>query len=163
MRAEDHETAIICTNDNGSVKISITIIGKSRNPRAFQNETPRCCYFSNNKAWSNTFLLTKWLNQVFVIHSKCSSFNKVALVVGNPSSHNVYVRDGIELFPLPRYVISVHQSMLMDAIQLWKIAYKRLVLRVILKDIETRIKRQQIFSSSTRGRNSLEQGYDPNI
>ena len=39
----------------------------------------------------------------------------------------------------------------------------RLMLRVILKDVETRIERQQIYSSNTRGLNGLEQGYDTNM
>ena len=100
-RAEDCVTAIICSNANGSANISIKILGKYRNPLTFQNEIPPCYYFSKNKAWSNTFLFTKWLKEVFVIHSKCISVNKAALIVENASSHNVYAPDGVELFPLP--------------------------------------------------------------
>ena len=164
MKAKDRVTAIICTNSNRSMKISISIIEKSRNPRSFRNETPPCYYFSNSKAWSNTFLFRKWLNEVFFIHSKCSSVSKVALIVYNGCSHNNnYIPDGVELFPLPPNVTSVHQTMNMGVIRLWKTAYKRLMLIVILKDVETRIERQQIYSSNTRGLNGLEQGYDTNM
>ena len=149
-------TAIICTNASGSVKIPVRIIGKSRNPRAFRNETTPCFYFSNNKTWSNTFLFTNWLNEVFKIHSKCSSVNKFAIIDHNSCSHNnVYAPDGVELLSLPPSITSIRQLMEMGVIPLWKIVYKCLMLRVISKDIETRIERQRVYSSSTEGLNGL--------
>ena len=59
MRDWDRITGILCTSADGKTKIPITIIGVSKNPRAFENKQPLCHYFSSRKAWSNKFLFNK--------------------------------------------------------------------------------------------------------
>ncbi len=42
MKAKDRATAFICTNADGIQKIPLTLIGTSKNPRAFKSKKPTC-------------------------------------------------------------------------------------------------------------------------
>ncbi len=118
MKAKDRVTAYICTNADGSEKISISIIGVSKNPRAFEGGEPACKYFHSRKAWSNSLLFQQWLDELFVPHFCRQPSHKVALLVGNASSHDkIVLPSSIELISLPSNVTSMYQRMDMDIIR----------------------------------------------
>ena len=54
MTSKDRVSAYICSNADGTRRVPVSIIGASKNPRAFRKKNPPCKYFSSAKAWSNT-------------------------------------------------------------------------------------------------------------
>ncbi len=138
MKAKDRVTAYIGTNADGSAKVPISIIGVSRNPRAFKGGEPACKYFHSKKAWSNPLLFQQWLDEVFVPHVCRQPSRKVALLIDNASSHDkIVLTSRIELISLPSNVTSLYQPMDMGIIRAWKICYRKSMLRGLLQHVES--------------------------
>ena len=51
----------------------------------------------------------------------------------------------------------------MGVIRSWKVAYRQLMLRIILKDVESRIERRRHNARNIPGKNGLRKGFDSNI
>ena len=49
MKAKDRATAFICANADRIQKVLLTLIGKSKNPRAFKNNKLPCYYYNTKK------------------------------------------------------------------------------------------------------------------
>lgn len=164
MSCKDRVTALLCASADGSIKIPLTIIGVSENPRAFKKEKPPCFYFNSKKAWSNGFLFQKWIDEVFQPYVSEHTSGQVALLVDNASSHNnLAVPEKIELIRLPPNVTSVHQPMDMGIIRSWKARYRRLMLRGIIQSIELRLNCPHAGKGNKSGTNGLSNGYHANM
>ena len=87
MKAKDRATAFICTNADGIQKIPLTLIGTSKNPRAFKSKKPTCYHQNTKKAWSEGHMFQKWLDEVFLPHVLNLKLDKIALIFDNVTSH----------------------------------------------------------------------------
>ena len=75
----------VCCNGNGSDKLPLFVIGKSKSPRCFKNinlDTIGCKYRNNIKAWMTQAIFNEWLKsfdarmagrQVLLIMNYCSA------------------------------------------------------------------------------------------
>lgn len=78
--SKERITFLACTNASGMHKIKPLVIGKSLNPRAFQNygRLP-VVYKANKNAWMTLRFFEEWFHDVFVpevrIKIKCSKSN----------------------------------------------------------------------------------------
>ncbi len=89
---------------------------------------------------------------------------RVALIVDNASSHaDMCIPDSIDLIELPANVTALHQPMDMGVIKAWKTAYRKIMLRSILQDLESRISKREENRNQPKGTNGLAQGYDPHM
>lgn len=124
--------AYVWTNAYGSRKLPMVIIGKAENPRCFRKEALEVLYFSTKPVYSsNTVLFCNWFNSVFPTHIRRTTFNLVALLLENASSHNE-LRDLLGLITvilLPDNVTKVHQPMNAVVIFVFKRMYRKLMLR----------------------------------
>lgn len=113
MNTKDRITAYCCTNADGSQKVSLSVIGKSKNPRCFRLGRPPIKYFANKTAWSNGPTFRKWFCYVFLPHIRSVTSNPVALLVDNAGSHKdlADLRGQATIIPLPKNITSVHQPM----------------------------------------------------
>ena len=50
-RSMDRLTVLVCSNADGSLKVPLSIIGNSKNPRCFCMEKPPLYYMLQEKAW----------------------------------------------------------------------------------------------------------------
>ena len=144
MKAKDRATVYIHSNTDVSNKIPIAIISSSKNLRCFKTQLPICMYMGIKKESSNGYLFQKWIIEVFKPNFECNQSNRVALIVDNASSHRkLTTHEGIDIFPLPPKVTSVHQLMYQGVIRTRKANHRRIYPRTILPDIETRITRRE--------------------
>lgn len=61
-RSKDRITLLVGANMDGTEKLPLLMIGKSRNPRCFKNvRTKPIKYRSNTKAWITANLFKEWL------------------------------------------------------------------------------------------------------
>ena len=80
MKSKDRVMLYVATNATGTQSAIITdCIGSSENPRCFgQNEAKReIKYFNQKKAWSDTGTFTKWCNEVFLLHIRSKTREKI--------------------------------------------------------------------------------------
>ncbi len=165
MSSKDRITAYVCTNADGSKKVPLAIIGKSKNPRCFRLGLPPVHYFSNKTAWSNSETFKQWFTSVFLPHIRSCTSKKVALLVDNASSHfNLHdIREQVVVIPLPPNVTSVHQPMDMGVISTWKQTYRRFLVQELVRYIESRAERRAFYEGRKYGMNGMAQGYDPHM
>lgn len=116
-------TALVCANMDGSDKLPLLTIGKSKKPRAFKNIRKLPVeYEANKKAWMTGSLFEKWLRQV---DGKMGRQNrKIAMVVDNCPAHPKIKLDNIELVFLPPNTTSVTQPMDGGVIRNLKLHYR---------------------------------------
>ena len=86
---KDHLTVILCTNALGTHKITLVLIGKTKNPRCFSEKIVPVHYFSSLTGWINSDLYEKWFNEVFLPEIQLRTLNKVLLILDNYLVHKV--------------------------------------------------------------------------
>lgn len=166
MSAEDRVTAYVCTNADGSAKLPMAIIGKSKNPRSFRLGQPEVPYFSQTNAWSDTLTFKRWFHGVFVPFVRKRTSAPVALLMDNCGRHAADLIDHknqVSIFPLPPNCTASHQPMDLGIISAWKAHYRRLMLRDVMDDLETRMERRQHNWGLAPGMTGLAEGYDPHM
>ena len=98
MKAIDRVTLYVATNAMGTDLVPLSIIGKSAKPRCFTNQTKKLVYFNQKKAWSDSKVFSKWW-QMFLIHIRSKTSNKVLLIMDNCGPHGTDLLD-------PHYCVS---------------------------------------------------------
>lgn len=113
MSSKDRITAYLCTNADGSRKVSLAIIGKAKNPRCFRLGLPPVAYFNNQTAWSDALTFQKWFSSVLLPFVRKTTTKPVTIIVDNTRSHkNISdARQKVRLIPLPPNVTAIHQPM----------------------------------------------------
>lgn len=110
-------SAYLCTNAERTHKMSITIIGKSRNLHAFQNQKLPSNYLSKRKAWSNVQLFENRYDEILAPFVWSRTKNYVALLFENSSSQsNINITRGIQIILRPNET-SIHQPMDMGIVR----------------------------------------------
>ncbi|XP_049267194.1 tigger transposable element-derived protein 6-like [Rhipicephalus sanguineus] len=136
QKSKERVTVLFCTNADGSEKIQLTVIGKSKQPRCFRSagRLP-CLYKGNKKAWMTADFFREFLT---TLDRKMGAKNrKILLFVDQCSAHpkdcnftNVTVRF------LPANTTSRLQSLDAGIIRNVKHHFKGLLVRRLLAKIE---------------------------
>ena len=75
----------------------------------------------------------------------------------------VDIRVQVQLFTLPPNCTALHQPMDLGIISAWKIYYRSMLFREIVKDLETRQERRDATSVLVRGMRGLAEGHEPHM
>lgn len=89
----------------------------------------------------------------------------VAILVDNASSHCELcdVREQVRVIPLPSKVTAVQQTMDVGNIFVFKKMYRKLLLRELVRDIETRQQRRETRKGHADGMKGSYDGYAPHM
>lgn len=136
-----------CFNADGSLKLRLVFIGKSKNPRCLDKDKSNLpvIYMSQSNAWIDKYLFSLWFNDYFV--PEVEHFlkeNKLPLIavllVDNCRSHtSIKVRD-IEVKFFPSNVTSLIQPADQGVIQAIKMKYQYLLVNSILRAQDKNVK-----------------------
>lgn len=147
--SKERVTFLAGANGDGSHKLKMMVIGKSKNPRAFKNCTIPVEYHSTKNAWMTSALFVKWFRESFVkqvrIFQTSHNLNgKALLLIDNAPSHATETQltsdDGkiVTMF-LPPNCTPLIQPMDQNAIRLIKLHYRKSLLVHILSFEESDI------------------------
>lgn len=140
MKARDHVTACVCTNTDGSTKLSMAIFGTAKNPRFFRLGTSPVPYLNQQNAWSDSYTFWMWFLDIFLPFLCNFTSRPCVLLMDNCGLHGadlLDIRCQVTLITLPPNCTSIHQPMDHKIIAAWKSLYRELSLRQIVSRIET--------------------------
>ncbi|XP_046725929.1 tigger transposable element-derived protein 4-like [Silurus meridionalis] len=135
-RSKDQLTVLAAANMDGSQKLPLYVIGKSKNPRCFkQTKVLQCDYDGQPRAWITGDLFSAWVkkwDRKFQAEKR-----KVALIVDNCRAHpDVPGLKAIKIFFLPPNTASKLQPMDQGIIQVLKVQYRKMLMRQYLLHVE---------------------------
>uniref|UniRef100_A0A3B3Q9M8 HTH CENPB-type domain-containing protein n=1 Tax=Paramormyrops kingsleyae TaxID=1676925 RepID=A0A3B3Q9M8_9TELE len=127
-KSKDRLTVLVAANMDGSQKLPLYVIGKSKTPRCFkQTKVLPCDYDGQSRAWITGDLFSAWVkkwDRKFQAEKR-----KVALIVDNCRAHpDVPGLKAITIFYLPPNTTSKLQPM--D--QVLKVYYRKMLMRQYL-------------------------------
>lgn len=136
-------TFMPCCNADGSFKLPLMLIGKSKHPRVLKNIGELPVYYASSKnAWMTRALFRNWFFQEFVpkVTTYLQSSNlplRAVLVLDNCSAHcssdELKTTDGaISTIFLPPNTTAILQPMDQNIIQMVKANYRQKLMREIL-------------------------------
>lgn len=134
--SKERLTVLVCTNMDGSHKLPLLVIGKSKKPRCFKGiRSLPVDYEANARAWMTQELFEKWLRRTDKELQKQN--RKVLLVLDNCTAHGV-VKDlqAITLEFLPGNTTSILQPLDQGIIKNLKVLYRARVLSRMLVCME---------------------------
>lgn len=144
--SKERVTFLVCCNSNGSHKLKLLVIGKSKNPRAFKNAELPVDYKATAKAWMTSAVFKQWFDECFIpqVRKFLRSQNlpeKALLLIDNASSHcdeQELVSDDGQIVTkfLPPNTTALIQPMDQNAIRLTKLFYRKSLLAEILTNNE---------------------------
>ncbi|XP_072173833.1 tigger transposable element-derived protein 4-like [Diadema setosum] len=99
-------TVLVCANMDGSNKLPLFVVGKSKRPPAFKNvKNLPVAYKANKKAWMTGALFEEWLRK---LDGKMEG-RKIAMVINNCPAHPHIKLENIKLVFLPPNTTSLTQ------------------------------------------------------
>lgn len=124
----------LCTNADGSHKLSPLIIGKFAKPRCFKNiniSNLKMIYRSNPKAWMLTTLFQEWLQEFEYQVAQKHNGQRVLLLLDNCPSHKIQNLNlpHVEIYFLPPNTTSKIQPMDAGIIMSFKRHYRHYHIR----------------------------------
>lgn len=148
-KSKERVTILACSNATGTHKLRLTLIGKSKTPRAFkklkQTDTLPLWYTNQKKAWMNSFIFKTWFEKEFVpaVEKNLAANNlprKAILLIDNAPSHPAsdILQDGdIKAVFLPANVTSVCQPMDQGILEALKKKYRHRLLSCLIEAIDS--------------------------
>jgi transcriptional regulator with XRE-family HTH domain len=137
--SKDRLTALFCCNATGTEKETVMVIGRSQKPRCFQRiplERLPVRWESNNKAWMNTVIFSKWLQ--FFDRKMRAQERKVLLFLDNASCHPKEIHlTNVTLCYFPPNTTSHLQPLDQGIIKATKVLYRKSLVRHVLARMET--------------------------
>ena len=128
-------TLLVASNMDGSEKLPMYAIGKSKKPRAFKHvRSLPLPYSANKKAWMTSTLFDEWMRKLD--RKMGGESRKICMVVDNCTAHPAYNYENIELVFLPPGTTSHTQPMDAGVIKNFKFHYRRLLATRRLNAIE---------------------------
>ena len=119
-------TVALSANADGSDKLSLLFIGKSKSPRCFPKKSAATlgfCYEYNPKAWMTTGVFTAWITD---LNQKMKKRNRnILMLLDNAPTHKKIQLSNIELLFLPPNTTSKLQPMDAGIISAFKKLYKQ--------------------------------------
>lgn len=147
-KSKERVTVLACSNATGNHKLRLTVIGKSKKPRAFKklksSDSLPVWYTHQTKAWMNSKIFKEWFKNEFVPavekHLLIKKMpRKAILILDNAPSHPPVdeLRDGdIKTLFLPPNVTSICQPMDQGVLEALKRKYRRRLLGFLLSSID---------------------------
>jgi hypothetical protein len=132
---KERVTVTLCCNLDGSEKLPLVIIGKSKNPpcfKGFKIVQLEVKYFSNESAWMTNEVFTAWLKYFNL--QMCGQ--NVLLLVNNTPTHKTLELNNVRVKFLPPNATSMLQPLDAGIIQDFKLIYKRLFLQWYIDKVE---------------------------
>lgn len=147
---KDRLTVLCCANASGEHKMKLTVIGKSKSPRAFKNMNKNMLpvhYYHQSAAWMNRDIFRDWffskfIPEVRVFLRENNLPQKALLLLDNAPSHPneaiLKSQDGnIFVMFLPPNVTSVAQPMDQGVIETMKRLYRKdLMMNLLLEKVD---------------------------
>jgi len=125
-QAKIRVTLLVGVNMDGTDKLPLYAIGKSKNPRAFKSvKHLPLAYSANKNAWMTSALFEQWL--VKLNHRMSLEKRKIAFVVDNCPAHPACQLENIELVFLPPNTTSRTQPMDGGVIRNLKLHYRQIL------------------------------------
>lgn len=130
--SKERVTLLIGANMDGTEKLPLLMVGKSKNPRCLKHvKTMPIDYKGNKKAWMTSEIFEEWLLKVDKIF--CKQNRKILLFVDNCTAHNcIPLMENVKVVFFPPNMTSVVQPMDQGVIKNFKHFYRRLVVQNIL-------------------------------
>ncbi|XP_054284043.1 jerky protein homolog-like [Macrosteles quadrilineatus] len=147
-KSKERVTVLACCNVTGNHKLRLTLIGKSKKPRAFKNlkkdEVLPLWYTNQQKAWMNSAIFKTWFFNEFVpsVEKHLAANNlprKAILLLDNASTHpiaNELKDEDIKAVFLPPNVTALCQPMDQGVLQALKLKYRHRLLSHIISAID---------------------------
>ncbi|XP_044311435.1 jerky protein homolog-like [Varanus komodoensis] len=147
-KSKERVTILACSNATGNHKLKLTLIGKSKKPRAFKKlknrESLPLYYTHQKKAWMNSEIFKTWFQNEFVPtvekHLKENNLpRKAVLLLDNAPSHPATdeLTDGdIKALFLPPNVTAVFQPMDQSVLETLKKKYRWRLLSSLISAID---------------------------
>lgn len=132
--SKDRFTVLIGANMDGSEKLPLLVIGKSKNPCCFKNvKSKPVMYESNRKAWMTSEIFGNWLLD---LDKKCRNEKRtILLFIDNCTAHTSIPKMGnVKILFFPPNMTSVLQPMDQGVIKNFKHFYRRIVVQKILAE-----------------------------
>ena len=167
MKDKSRVTLFVCTNESGTCKLPLAMIGKAKEPRCFNRQEPPMKYFSQKKAWSDTKVMKEWW-KFFLSHVRRFTKEKVLLIMDNCGPHENNLIDEnnqIQVEFLPPNTTSKYQPMDAGIIALLKRGARKKYLNKLLDVFE---KRTELRTTAEEigmrpGTMGIDQGCAPHI
>lgn len=146
-RSKERVTILACSNATANHKMSLAMIGKSKNPRAFKSIGKHVLpvkYFNQKSAWMSSEIFKEWFFKEFVLSTeKFLKENnlprKAVLLIDNAPTHPdaEELKDGdIKAMFLPPNVTAICQPMDQGVLETLKRNYRRRLLSTLIQEIE---------------------------
>lgn len=148
-KSKDRITVLCCANASGGHRLKLTVIGKSKNPRAFKNMKPHNLpvhYYNQQAAWITCDIFQDWFHKKFIpeVKSYLKKENlpqKALLLLDNARSHpnEAALRsDDGNFFVLffPPNVTSIAQPMDQGVIETMKRLYRKELMMNLLDEVD---------------------------
>ncbi|XP_038068586.1 tigger transposable element-derived protein 4-like isoform X2 [Patiria miniata] len=135
-RGEQRLTAMVCTNMDGSEKLPLLVIGKSKKPQCFTNVNSLPMQYEANKtAWMTPDIFEAWARNVDKLYQKKK--RKIAIIVDKCPAHprNTDFKS-INLVFRPTITTAKLQPMKHGVIQNLKTHYRRLLITSLLVAVD---------------------------
>ncbi|XP_023237333.1 jerky protein homolog-like, partial [Centruroides sculpturatus] len=141
-------TVMVCGNVTGTHRLSLLIVGKSRNPRCFKRIKKLPVTYKNQKnSWMDTTIFIEWYDTVFIPEVKkhqliTGNSGNVLLLIDNAPSH----LGKFKVVYLPPNVIPILQPMDQGVIESFKRYYRKALLRMIIIGEKCEKTIQQVYA-----------------
>jgi hypothetical protein len=137
-KSMDRFTVLCCTNMDGSDKLRLLVIGKSKKPRCFSGinvDKLPVLYKSNKNAWMTAAIFEEWL-RVWDKILRLSG-RSILLLVDNCSAHPKLDLSNIRLEFLPPNTTSIIQPLDQGVIRNLKLHYRSELVKLTLNHLES--------------------------
>jgi len=160
---KERVTAVLCANADGSLKVSVTLVGKSANPVCAMKRLWPLPYYYQSKAWVDGPKFKLWLNDVFVPAVDHLPFDEVLLLLDNAPGHLDEIDIGkVRVRFLPPNCTSWRQPMDLGIISAFKARYKHHLMASVLRYLDqpddVRASLQLEVSTTRRGKFGVTHG-----
>ena len=137
-KAKDRLTVLLCSNADGSDKMTPLVIGKSRKPRCLKNvKAIPVNYDANKTAWMTSNIFTEWLKKIDkdMIKQK----RKILLFMDQSPTHpqEIDFLQNVKIIFFPANCTSKLQPLDLGIIKSFKVHYRKRLIQHALQNITT--------------------------
>mmetsp|Transcript_21479 Transcript_21479/g.46553 ORF Transcript_21479/g.46553 Transcript_21479/m.46553 type:complete len:200 (-) Transcript_21479:852-1451(-) len=148
MQPDDRVTMYVCTNENGSQKLPLTLVGRLKQPWKFPDpaghQTLPYIFAEDGRSSSKT--LQEWWNTTFLPHIRKQSSSTPVLLVTSMSEccELVDEKGQVRVEVLPRNSSTTHQPVAQGLGQTLKTSYRYRLLHAIFSTFADRVIRRTV-------------------
>lgn len=165
MGMKDRITLIVCSNATGTMKVPLTIVGKSKQPACFRIRPSPLPYLTQPHVWFDVTTFKQWFSEVFIPCIRKHSWKNVALLVENVIDENIAEdpRGQVKIMRLPLDSRPIHHPMEQGILALVKQRYRYAMLERVLELLPFRDAIQACNMRKSEALRGLDDGHDPNV